>query len=381
MKLVKFKFSENLGQDQEWILNELTLGDKNLIVGRNSTGKTRTLSVLSSLARALSSPQFPIRNSSDYSCEWIGSDNTSYVYEYRANSGVIVFERLTIGGEVKIDRREIGIGSIFYEQLNGGEFLPFQVPQDELAIKKRDALQHSFLEPLHRWASEVRHYHFGSPFGKEHMVIFAPNMPAVDEKDPNQIVGLLRNAIRSFGAEYLSLVVSDMCYLGYNLESLELGFPVSVDPELVPPGLNCIKVRERGVKGYVDQVTMSQGMYRVLALLININYLLLKKTSTCVIIDDIGEGLDFERSCELISLLRKKAEVSDIQIVMSTNDKFVMNEVPLSEWTVLNRVGGEVHVSNYANSKEQFDNFRFTGLSNFSFFEMDYLQDSESGDD
>ncbi len=381
MKLVTLNYSENLGQNQEWILNKLTLGSKNLIVGRNSTGKTRTLAVLSSLARALSSPQFPIRNSCEYYCEWVGSDGAPYIYEYVANLGVIVFERFTIGGEIKIDRGGGGIGTIFYEQLNGGNFLPFQVPQDELAIKKRDALQHSFLEPLHQWASEVRHYYFGSPFGKEHMAVFAPNMPAVDEKDPNQIVGLLRNAIRSFGSDYLNLVISDMRYLGYNLESLELGFPVSIDPELVPPGLNCIKVKERGVKGYVDQVTMSQGMYRVLALLININYLLIKKTSTCVIIDDIGEGLDFERSCELISLLRKKAEDSNIQIIMSTNDKFVMNEVPLSEWTVLSREGSEVFVSNYSNSKEKFDDFRFTGLSNFSFFEMDYLQDSESGDD
>ena len=120
---------------------------------------------------------------------------------------------------------------------------------------------------------------------------------------------------------------------------------------------------------------MSQGMYRVLALLVNINYLLLKKASTCVIIDDIGEGLDFERSCKLISLLRQKAQDSNVQIIMSTNDRFVMNEVPLTEWTVLHRVGSVVHVSNYHNSKEKFDEFKFTGLSNFSFFEMDYLAD------
>ncbi|MBC3339332.1 ATP-binding protein [Pseudomonas proteolytica] len=381
MKLVSLKYSENFGQNQEWILNKLTLGNKNLIVGRNSAGKTRTLSVIGSLARALYSPQFTMNRSCHYYCEWLNVDDVSYIYEYTINDGLVVFERLTIGGQEKIERREIGVGSIFYEDLNGGQFLAFKVPEGELAIKRRDALQHPFLEPLHQWASEVRHYYFGSPFGKEHMAVFGPNMPSVDEKDPSQTVGLLRNAIRSFGKKFLNLVLSDMQSLGYNLEILELGFPVSIDPMLVPPGLNCIRVKERGVKGYVDQVTMSQGMYRVLALLININYLMFKKTSTCVIIDDIGEGLDFERSCELISLLRKKADVSNIQIIMSTNDKFVMNEVPLSEWTVLSRDGGEVHVSNYSNSKQKFDDFKFTGLSNFSFFEMDYLRCSESGDD
>lgn len=118
-------------------------------------------------------------------------------------------------------------------------------------------------------------------------------------------------------------------------------------------------------------------MYRVLALLTHMNFLQLRRTSTCVIIDDIGEGLDYDRSCKLIKILRRKAEESNIQVIMSTNDKFVMNSVPLKEWTVLTRNGSHVIVHNYKNSKEKFDDFRFTGLSNFSFFEMDYVEESE----
>jgi energy-coupling factor transporter ATP-binding protein EcfA2 len=377
MKLVSLEYSENVGRDQEWVLKKLTLGDKNLIVGRNSTGKTRTLHVLASLARALSSPQNVITSSGKYFCEWVDANGKSYIYEYLVESATVLLEKLTIDGTVYLERQPGGVGTIFYEKVNGGANLPFQTPVNEFAIsKKRDAVQHSFIEPLHQWASEVRHYFFGSSFGKEHMAVFAPNMPPVDERDSNQIVGLFRNAIRDFGSEYVNAIVEDMQFLGFDIETVELGFPVSVMPEYVPPGLNGIRVKERGVRGYVDQITMSQGMYRVLALLININYLLLNKTSTCVIIDDVGEGLDFERSCRLITLLRNKADESNIQVIMSTNDRFVMNEVPLSEWTVLHRRGYEVFVSNYSNSKDKFDEFRFTGLSNFSFFEMDYLADS-----
>ncbi|MCL6305658.1 ATP-binding protein [Pseudomonas syringae] len=376
MKLLSLEYSENIGRDQEWTLHRLTLGDKNLIVGRNSTGKTRTLHVLTSLARALSSPQYSVSGSGNYFCEWRDSNDKSYIYEYVIENAEVLVEKLTIAGKVVLDRHPGGQGRIFYENVNNGEYLRFQTPVNEFAIsKKRDAVQHSFIEPLHQWASEVRHYFFGSSFGKEHMLIFVPNMPPVDERDSNQTVGIFRNAIRDFGEQYTDKLVSDMHFLGFDVESVGLGFPVSIIPELVPPGLNGILVKEKGVKGYVDQVTMSQGMYRVLALLINVNYLLVKKASTCVIIDDIGEGLDFERSCKLITLLRDKADRSDVQIVMSTNDRFVMNEVPLSEWTVLHRRGCEVFVSNYSNSKEKFDEFRFTGLSNFSFFEMDYLSD------
>ena len=376
MKLVSLEYSEYLGLDQEWVLNKLTLGRKNLIVGRNSTGKTRALHVLYSLARGLSSPQHLMPPSGNYYCEWEGDNQEPYVYEYVVEFGSVKSERLTIGGRVHMDRKDGGVGVILFEQLGTGEFLPFQTPVHEFAISmRRDAVQHSFIEPLYQWASEVRHYYFGSNYGKEHLAVFAPNMPPVDERDPNQLVGLFRNAIRDFGTDFTDAVVNDMRSLGYKIESIELGFPVSVANGSVPPGINGIRVREAGVRGYVDQLSMSQGMYRVLALLIHVNYLMVKKSSTCVIIDDIGEGLDFERACGLINLLRDKADKSQIQLIMSTNDRFVMNEVPLSEWTVLHRDGSVVSVSNYLNSKEKFDEFRFTGLSNFSFFEMDYLSD------
>lgn len=40
-------------------------------------------------------------------------------------------------------------------------------------------------------------------------------------------------------------------------------------------------------------------MYRALAVIIHLNYLLLAKKTSCILIDDIGEGLDFERSTAL----------------------------------------------------------------------------------
>ncbi len=98
----------------------------------------------------------------------------------------------------------------------------------------------------------------------------------------------------------------------------------------------------------------------------------LTKKPTCILIDDIGEGLDFDRSCRLIDLLREKAKASGVQLVLSTNDRFVMNRVPLEEWSVLQRQASTVRVLNYDNSRELFEEFKFTGLSNFSFLEMDF---------
>jgi hypothetical protein len=99
------------------------------------------------------------------------------------------------------------------------------------------------------------------------------------------------------------------------------------------------------------------------------------KKATCVLIDDIGEGLDFDRSCSLIDVLRRKAQESAVQLIMATNDRFVMNKVPLEEWSVFVREGNRVRVRNYENSKAVFDEFKFTGLSNFDFLATDFVNE------
>ena len=104
------------------------------------------------------------------------------------------------------------------------------------------------------------------------------------------------------------------------------------------------------------------------------NYSILAKTSNCLLIDDIGEGLDFERSSIHISLLRQKASNSDVQLIMATNDRFVMNSVPLESWSVLRRDGNHVRVNNYQNSAKLFDRFKKTGLANFDLLTTDFLE-------
>ena len=58
---------------------------------------------------------------------------------------------------------------------------------------------------------------------------------------------------------------------------------------------------------------------------------------------------------------------------MTTNDQFVMNHVPLEEWSVLQREGCHVRVRNVENSRKESEYFKFVGLSNFAFLEMDFV--------
>ena len=377
MFLKEIEYVEYAGTAQEWRLERTTLGQRNLVVGRNSTGKSRMLNVLGALARTLTS-NTQLSLSSDFRAKW-SHEGKEYIYELVISDQQVLREYLAVDGKVYLERRYGGIGSIWAEKIGDGIFIEFQTPPSEIAIfKRRDSIQHGFIEPLYAWASQVRHYHFGSMFGKDHLTIIIPNGPAVDERDGNQVSGLFRQGVKEFGAAYVEAVKADMLEIGYEIDTIKIGAPISVRFEGVPGELASIQVKEKSLTCLTDQFGMSQGMYRVLALFVHMNYMQMKGVSTCVIVDDIGEGLDFERSCQVISVLRQKAATSGLQLIMSTNDRFVMNEVPLEEWIVLQRTGSQVRARNYENSAEQFDEFKFTGLSNFSFFEMDYLNESRT---
>lgn len=163
----------------------------------------------------------------------------------------------------------------------------------------------------------------------------------------------------------------------YAIDSIELATPTSFSIQAFPPGpspnIVGVVVREKGLRAPVDQFAMSQGMYRALATIIHLTYGRLTGRASCILIDDVGEGLDFERSKQLIDVVIHRARSSDTQVVMTTNDQFVMNGVPLEYWSVLRRTGQEVNVRNFNNSRDRFEEFKYTGLNNFDFFATDFL--------
>lgn len=373
MKLKSIKYAEFEGTPQEWKLECFSLADTNLLVGKNASGKSRILNIINALARHVAGIDQP-RLSGDYDAEFIDDDKEVH-YQLKYEEGQVVEEKFTVDGRTLLNRAKGGEGLIWAEEIDGGKNIRFQTPPSELAaVARRDTIQHKFLEPLYSWGSSLRHYSFGSALGKDHLVVFVEKGGReVDDRDANAVVALYRQAEKEFKEDFKQAVLRNMRQVDYNVESLGFKPPVSIRVQSDLPGeLVGLYVKESDLPGITDQHSMSQGMFRVLSILIHVNYVQMAKKSTCLLIDDIGEGLDFDRSCRLIDLLRAKAKTSTIQLVLSTNDRFVMNRVPLEEWSVLQRRGAHVKVLNYENSRDLFEEFKFTGLSNFSFLEMGF---------
>ena len=372
-------------QPLNWSVEGLIFGQINLLVGKNATGKTRVLNLIGGLARQLQTDRLTVANAG-YDVVF-SVDGTDLRYKWRAENKKVLEECVWLGGEEKL-RRDAKILTLRYEKENTK--ISHEPSEDEIsASARKDKLQHPFLLPLAEWGESVRAYHFGSKLGQDQIPLIVNKAPEIDDRDENLAVGIFLRGKKEFGGEYVSSLLADMNDLGYPLSEIDAVQPehvtvalsLPVTPSFQIPGqIKALGVCERGVEGMFFQDTMSQGMFRALSVLVQVTYSQISQRAHCILIDDIGEGLDFERSARLIDILRRKAQQSKFQLIMSTNDQFVMNHVPLDEWSVLQRRGSLVTVKNIYNARKAFEDFKFVGMSNFSFFEMDFPSENEPDD-
>jgi energy-coupling factor transporter ATP-binding protein EcfA2 len=373
MNLVTLNYEQHEGEPKQWRLSGLCLGNVNLLVGKNATGKTRTLNVINGLAKLLSGTTKLRFITGNYEVVF-DNDGQRLEYKLHYEQRKVISESFVLDDEPLLERGADGIGRIMAKKEKA--WLDFQVPEDQLAaVARQDAIQHPFFAPLHQWAQSLYHYPFGTPLGQHMYAVPVKDLDIpFDPKDPAYVVAIFRRGLKDFPDQFKQSVMDDMEFVGFPLGDVDTQTPYSVmisGPFPSPPVGLC--VQERDLAGPTDQTDMSQGMFRCLSVIIQITYAQMSSPPGSVLIDDIGEGLDYERSCQIIKLLTKKAEESKVQLIMATNDRFVMNTVPLKAWSVLQRSRGDFRVFNYKNSKEKFDEFKFTGMNNFDFFATDFL--------
>lgn len=375
MRLESLQFVEFEGLPREWRLERTDFGAITLLVGKNASGKSRTLNVVAALAGLLAGTVKPSFQSGLFEAT-LNDGSERYDILLKISEAKVVEERLSRNGVEMLNRAGGGAGSIYAEELH--DKMRFQPPESQLAmVARRDAIQHPFLEPLHIWAKGFRHFQFGTPLGKDKMAIFVKGgANKIDPSQTDQVVGVFQLGYKIGGNEFSAAILKDMAQIGYDLEAVGIHAIPSSELEVngvLPGEVHGIYVKEKSLQTTTEQPMMSQGMFRALSVIIQINFGIFSSSPTCILIDDIGEGLDFERSCALISVLMEKAESSNVQLIMSTNDRFIMNKVPLAFWSIIHREGHSCHLYNARNAKEAFEKFRFTGLNNFDFFATDFL--------
>lgn len=374
MFLTKVKCSQFESLNKEWKLVDFCPLQINLVVGKNATGKTRTLNSISTLAHLITRERNDLPENAFYDFTWkSGSKEISYLL--KTEDRKVVREELLIDKKAKLTRNRDGICSIFFEQIK--QSIEIHVPSSSLcSVVRRDKIQHPWFDYLHDWAKSTLHYRFGSVFGKNYGLIIRPEDERqnklddveIDLRKTDRVVELFRKGFEQYGQIFVSNIISSMQMISYELEDIDIYYSEKMkfrQPSEIPPAV--LRVKEKDLDCHTYQADMSQGMFRALSLIIQLNLSRLSALPCCIIIDDIGEGLDFDRSTQLIRLLIDKIEKTSIQLIMSSNDRFIMNNVDLKYWSVIQRKGNQSMVFNSSNAKEAFDEFVFTGLSNFDF--------------
>jgi ABC-type multidrug transport system ATPase subunit len=374
MYLQSFTFRENAGQNIEWLIDNVSLGEINLVVGKNSSGKTRTLNALSDLVSMLRGKGTSASGPVSYELLFRNGENMMR-YELEYNLKTIKSERLYVGEELVLERSAGGNGIVKYEATPGSIFLEFEIPHDQLACyAKRDRLQHPFIEIIHGWAISLRRFDFSGDLGKSRYAL--KSSFEAKEMDwsitTNSLVPVIHVAEEEHTG-FRDMVLKDMQQIGYDLEDFGI-IHFSERFSQISQDRYAVYTSEKGLEKQVTQRDMSQGMFRAFSVLVQVNYYILSGQKGFVIIDDIGEGLDFTRAKQLVQVLISKAKDSGIQLIMSTNDSFIMNSVTIENWAVLQRNGNKISLYNYENSREIFEEFKFTGLNNFDFYASEFFK-------
>ena len=376
MILKSIKYSQFAGDPDEWQLDKCIFTNINLIVGKNATGKTKILNIIKALSNLLSRDRKLNYLSGNYTVLFDKrGKEIKYILEYMDKK--VIREQLSIDSEILLKRGKTGKGYIKAKEANILK-MPFMTPKDEIAaFSKRDSIQHPFLDDLYNWGDNLTHFYFGTQLGKDVLVAVIKDKEkkaGLDLKNTDMVVAKFIEGEEKFGKQFVDTIKSNMEEIGYKTDNIEVGPLKSIlfmgEGASKPMGIN---VKEADLSGITDQHSMSQGMFRALSLVIQITFSLMADIPSCILIDDIGEGLDYERSSNLLRVLIKKAMHKNVQLIMTTNDRFVMNNVPLEYWSVIRRIGNRSAIYNYQNSKKMFTSFELTGLSNFDFFSSNYL--------
>lgn len=356
MILKKINYYEHEGENNFWKIRDVNLGDINLIVGLNASGKTRLMNIISNLTKILTKKIKP--KNGCWSLEFESLDNkTSYLYNLSIIKSVIIKEEIIQNGNILL-KRATEDGQIW--SFSQSKMIIINPPKNELVLSiRRDKVEFPFLEDLYRWADNFYGFAFCTPPTE----ICIPNAPEGLLQNLNTVPYLLKEALQN--PQIKETIIGDFCSIGYPISEVRVTYELLPG---APPGIPFAELQEKDLKCPTKQLFMSQGMFRAFALIVIIEYILQMNKYCTVAIDDLGEGLDYDRATRLTQLLFSKAIGSKIQLLVTSNVRFLINNTNIEYLNILERHGHIVDSFNYLNSKEKFEEFKVSGLNTFDFF-------------
>lgn len=352
MKLIIFRYGE-VG----WKLDLTQFSDQILLVGQNASGKSKTIRSLAKVAAIISQKTtFSAKESMDALLAYSFQDNV-LVYHFQCLEGLVISESLTLednnGNELEsIIKRNSNDCILRGETINP--------PINKLVTNvRRDTQLYPMMEMLQAWADNVLGFSFNETdmFGDSRTSSWYYGY----EHAFNSIISDLEHTTGA-KEEYLERLKD----INYNITDIK-AFDFGTEKKVM--------VKEQGINRPIFDVNMSKGMFRALFVVAYLIYFKRHQQGqpAMLLIDDLCEGLDYERSTKLGKLCFEMCEQLGIQLMASSNDSFLMDVVDLKYWNILHRNNNKVEVINKEQHPDMFDRFEMTGLNNFDLFSSDFI--------
>ena len=110
MQLESLTYAQFEGKPEEWSIADFSFGNINLIVGKNATGKSRTLNIIQALGNLVSGYIKLQFKSGNYKALF-NEDGEKLTYFLKYEKSKVIEEKLVIGSTTKLDRGRRGEGT------------------------------------------------------------------------------------------------------------------------------------------------------------------------------------------------------------------------------------------------------------------------------
>ena len=355
MKISKFQFED---KSLEWRLEELLLNKLTLLVGASGVGKTQILRALMILKQITNGSsingvawliEFETLSKQKYT--WQGEFENKGVSifiedgdneEDKKNKAKIVFEKLTLNGNVIVERTN--------EQIlfNGQPTIRLSQQESVVSLLKEEDLvkpAHDELKKLHfadhsNSATAGRGFSFSflnaSKLAKKYKTL--QKIQESDLETPLKLFFLSKVEKKTF-----ALIKQRFIDIFPQVEDIKIA-PLETKDKEMPDILKdypFIQIKEKNVKHWINQSRISSGMFRTL---LQLSELYLCADGTIFLIDEFENSLGIncinEITTDILSSRRQ------LQFILTSHHPYIIDAISFENWKLVTRNAGIIKTHN-----------------------------------
>jgi energy-coupling factor transporter ATP-binding protein EcfA2 len=349
LRLKSFSFEERQGDEIEFEVSKIDLGNFNLFIGNNAQGKTRIFKVFDFVKNLLTGQGRQISTSFNAKFNFeILSSKESVHYTLKVTPGTegnSYVEEISRGD---LQLLSTGTKKILLNEKTNQTVDNFFVPQNLPAISAINDKQFNTIKLIREFF--LRMLFINS--SKVNEVINDPASFSLNSLGTN-LVSVLNNWSQKYPEIYEEVK-----------EDFKRCFPFIMDVKFIKRPLlgrlgliDLLAINEEGVSKEIEQLAWSDGMWRMLCLIC------LPKTQyefdkhlyppSLICIDEIENGLDFNTLQYITDYLRTYSE--NIQIIVSSHSPLMGKFIHPKDWQIVKRKGSKIRATKPSEIEQDLD--------------------------